>query len=78
MRYDLLRRGEGGLAALLRNAKVYVRLTFYLTFVVYFNQLLGATCTQKLVETFFRHFSTFFVYFKAFSVISQLKSTKNI
>ena len=32
--YDLLRRGEGGLAALLRNAKVYIRLTFYFTYLL--------------------------------------------
>ena len=33
--------------------------------------------TQKLVETFFfSRFSNFFVHFKAFSVISRLKSTK--
>ena len=43
--------------------------------VVYFDQLLGAACTQKLVVTFFSCFSTFFVHFKAFSMISQLKST---
>ena len=47
-------------------------------FVVYFDQLLGATHTQKLVETFFQMFSTFFVHFRAFSVISRLKSTKNV
>ena len=38
----------------------------YLWNVVYFDQLLGAARTQKLVETFFSHFSTFFVHFKAY------------
>ena len=47
--------------------------------VVYFDQLLGAACTQKLVETFFSAvFLTFFVHFKAFSVISRLISLKNV
>ena len=47
--------------------------------VVYFDQLSGAFITWKLVETFFfSRFSTFFVHFKAFSVISPLKSTKNV
>ena len=32
--------------------------------------------TQKLVKLLFRPFSTFFVHFKLFSVISHLKSTK--
>ena len=43
---------------------------------MYFNQLLGACSTQKLVETFFQPFSTFFDNFKPFTVISLLKSTK--
>ena len=30
------------------------------------------------LKPFFSHFSTFFVYFKAFSVISRLKSLKNV
>ena len=47
-------------------------------YVVYFYLLLGAACTQKLVETFFPPFSTFFAHFKAFSVISLLKSTENV
>ena len=44
--------------------------------VVYFEQLLGAAHTQKLAEILFQPFSTFFVHFKSFSVISCLKSTK--
>ena len=48
------------------------------TNVVYFDQLLGAARTQKLVETFFQPFSTFFDHFKPFPVISRLKSTKNV
>ena len=43
-----------------------------------FDQLLGAARTQKLVELVFQQISSFFVNFKPFSVISQLKSTKNI
>ena len=42
--------------------------------VVYFDQLSGACSTRKLVETCF---STFFVHFRPFLVISWLKSTKN-
>ena len=34
--------------------------------VVYFDQLLGAAHTLKLVETFFCRFSTFFDHFKAY------------
>ena len=42
---------------------------------VYFNQLSSACSTWKLVKTLFQPFSTFFVNFKPFSVISWLKST---
>ena len=33
---------------------------------------------KHFFQPFFSRFSTFFVNFKAFSVISQLKSTKNV
>ena len=48
--------------------------------VVYFDQLSGACCTWKLVELLFvSHFQPFFfVDFQLFSVISRLKSTKNV
>ena len=46
--------------------------------VVYFDQLLGASRTRKLIKTLFQPFSTFFVRLKPFSVISPLKSLKNI
>ena len=44
--------------------------------VLYFCQLLGAA--KAGWTTFFQPFSTFFVCFKPFSVISRLKSTKNV
>ena len=49
--------------------------------IVYFDQLLGAARTQKLHPeacrtAFLNLFSTFFVNFKPFFVISRLKSTK--
>ena len=44
--------------------------------VVYFDQLLGAACTQKLVEQHFQLFSSFFVHFKPFSVISRQRINK--
>ena len=37
-----------------------------MSFVVYFDQVLGAACTQKLVETLFCPFSTFFVDLRCF------------
>ena len=43
--------------------------------VVYFNELLGAACTRKLVKILF---SAVFVHFKPFAVISRLKSTENV
>ena len=46
--------------------------------VVYFDQLSGVARIQKLVEILFKPFSTFFVHLKPFSVISYLKSRKNI
>ena len=46
--------------------------------VVYFDHLLGAACTQKLVETIFQPFFNLFCSFQTFSVISRLKSLKNI
>ena len=48
------------------------------TFVVYFDQLLGAACTQKLVELPFSAVLIFSVHLTPFLVVSQLKSTKNV
>ena len=45
---------------------------------VYFNHLLGAARTQKLVKILFSAVFNLFVHFKPFSVISRLKSTKNV
>ena len=45
---------------------------------MYFDQLLGAAPTQKLVKLLFSAVFNLFVDFKPFSVISRLKSTKNI
>ena len=47
--------------------------------VVYFDQFSGAARTRKLVElVFFSRYQPFFVLLKPFSVISRLKSTKNV
>ena len=46
--------------------------------VVYFDQLLGAACTQKLVELPFSAVLIFSVHLTPFLVVSQLKSTKNV
>ena len=43
---------------------------------MHFDQLSGAASTQKLFEILFQPFSTFFVHFKPFAVISRLKSPK--
>ena len=48
------------------------------TAVVYFDQLLGAACTGKLVITLLGTFSTFFVDFQTFSVNFHLKTLLNI
>ena len=45
--------------------------------VVYFDQLLGAVLTQKLVKTFFQAFYNFFCSFQSF-FSEWLKSTKNV
>ena len=46
--------------------------------VVYFDQLLGASCPQKLVQLlFFSRFQAFLLILN-FTVISRLKSTKNV
>ena len=41
-------------------------------YVVYFDQLWGAACTQELVETFFQPFFNLFAHFKAFSKYTTL------
>ena len=59
-------------------------LLFHCTFtwlsmsVVYFDQPLGAAHSQKLVELLFSAIFNLFCSFQTFSVISRLKSTKNI
>ena len=45
---------------------------------MYFDQLLGAARTQKLVKTFFSAVFQPFFHFKAFSVVSRLKLTKKV
>ena len=46
--------------------------------VVYFNQLLVLHAPKSWLKPFFCRFWTFFVHFKAFSVISWLRSQKNV
>ena len=43
---------------------------------MYFDQLLGAARTQKLVEILFQPFSTFFVHFKPFHYLNMSCSFK--
>ena len=57
----------------------WLRVRLQVITVVYFDQLLGAVCTQKLVGTlFFSHFQLFFFFSNLFLVISHLKSLKNV
>ena len=60
------------------NGKAKETHSFFTSYVVYFDQRSGAAHTRKLVKILFWPFSTFFVYFKHFSVIFCLKSRQKV